>query len=75
MHHHRFRNQQELLPVSTATPIAPAPGAFMICPAVLTQGWMGQRALWLAVYQQAYECAQAVVRPSRLERYHAVSWN
>jgi len=73
--HHRFHCQQELVPVSTATTSAPAAGAFMICPAVLSQGWMGQPWPWLAAYQHAYECAQAVLRPSRLERLQAVSWN
>jgi hypothetical protein len=72
---HRFRHQLKSLPVSTATADAPAAGGFMICPAALAQGWMGQPWLWLAAYQHAYERAQAVVRPSRLERLQAFSWN
>ena len=73
--HHRFRDQQGFAPVSTATADTPAAGAFMICPAALAQGSMGQPWLWLAAYQRAYENAQAVLRPSPVERFQAFSWN
>jgi hypothetical protein len=73
--HHRFRDQLGFVPVSTAAVDTPAAGAFMMCPAVLTQGWMGQPWPWLAIYQRAYECAQAVLRPSPVERFQAFSWN
>ncbi len=75
MHHNRFAHHPEPPPVPTTTKDVPVAGAFMFCPVVLVQGYMAQPCLWLAAYQRAYECAQAVVRPSRLERLHAVSWN
>jgi len=75
MHHHRFRDQLGLASVSTMTAPVPTAEAFMVCPAVLSQGWMGQPCPWRAIYQLAYERAQAVLRPSRLERLQAVSWN
>jgi hypothetical protein len=75
MHHHRFRHQQGFVPVSTAAAAAPAAGAFLVCPVVLSQGWMGQSWPWLAAYQRAYECAQAVLQPSLLERFQTVTLN
>lgn len=74
MHHHRFRNQQGFGPATTAPACVPAVGAFLACPAVLLPGGMGQ-AWSLAAYQMAYERAREVLRPSRLERLQAVSWN
>jgi hypothetical protein len=71
----RLAHLQNVPPLSTAIADAPAAGAYMVCPVVLTQGWMGQPWMWLATYQRAYECAQAVVRPSRLERLQAASLN
>jgi hypothetical protein len=44
----------------------------MVCPVVLQTGaWAWQQ----QIYQWAYEQAQAVVRPSRLERWQAASAN
>lgn len=73
MHHHRFRDQQSFGPVTTATVSTPTTGAFMVCPAVLS-GCMGTLSS-LTAYQAAYERAQAVLRPSIVERLQAVSWN
>ncbi len=75
MHPHRFSQHPKYGPVSTAAENTPVCGAFMVCPPVLMPAGMAQAAPWLAVYQRAYECAQAVVRPSRLERLEAASWN
>jgi hypothetical protein len=75
MHHNRIRPHQESLPISTAVAPVPAADAFVMCPAVLMQGWIGPAWLWMAAYQHAYEVAQAVVRPSLVERLQAVSWN
>jgi hypothetical protein len=47
----------------------------VVCPAALSQGWMGQPCPWRHLYQLAFERAQAVLHPSRLERLQAVSWN
>jgi hypothetical protein len=75
MYHNRIGHSEVSLPISTAVASLPTAEAFVMCPAALMQGWMGQSCLWLAAYQRAYEVAQAVVRPSLLERLHNVSWN
>ncbi len=75
MHHHRFLQQKGFAPLSSVAASAPSASAFMVCPAVLSQGWMGQPCPWRQLYQLAYEQARAVLRPSRLERLQAVSWN
>lgn len=76
MHHHRFEHQLEFAPLSPATAPAAATDSFLVCPAVLLQGWMGQPCPWQAVYELAYKRAQAVMSPSRLERLErAISWN
>ena len=75
MNHHRFRQQMGLALDSTTDAAIPALEAFMVCPAALSQGWAGQTCAWRAIYQLAYERTQAVLRPSRLERFQAVSWN
>lgn len=73
MQHHRFQDQPGFGSVSI--PSTPATGAFLVCPAVLSPGWVGQAWMSSAVYQLAYERALATLRPSRLERLQAVSWN
>jgi len=75
MHHHRLLQQKGFAPLSSAAAPAASVSAFLVCPAALTQGWMGQPCPWRDLYQLAYERAQAVLRPSRLERLQAVSWN
>jgi hypothetical protein len=75
MGHHRFREQQRLVLSPVVTGPVPSREAFMVCPAVLTQGWMGQPCPWRPVYQLAYERALAVLRPSRLERLQRVWCN
>lgn len=75
MSHHRFSSQPGFAPVSTSTAAAPAAGAFLVCPMVLCQGCLEQASPWLAAYQRAYECAQAVVRPSIVERLQSVTLN
>jgi hypothetical protein len=69
MHRDRFVGFQGNGPRSgTAAQVARA-GAFVACPMALLQGGVGPSLLWQQVYQLAFEQAQAVVRPSRLERY------
>lgn len=76
MHHNRLQHQVGFAPLSTETAPAPATDTFLVCPVVLMQGWMGQSCPWQDVYQLAYERAQAVMRPSRVELLHrSVSWN
>jgi hypothetical protein len=67
MQYNRFGGQPELAPFSPAVAAIPAAGAFLICPTVLSQGYMGPAASLLAVYERAFECAEAVVRPSLIE--------
>jgi hypothetical protein len=75
MHQHRFREQQQFSPrPAIATPVLSAT-AFVVCPLMLPQGGMGQQSPWPQLYQLAFEQAQAVLRPSRLERLQAVSLN
>ena len=75
MHRHRFLEREKFTPLPALATTGPSATAFVVCPVVLSQGWMGQPCPWRSIYQLAYEQAQAVVRPSRLERLQAVSWN
>jgi hypothetical protein len=75
MHHHRFSSQPEFAPVSTTAVAAPAAGAFLVCPMALCQGSVGPATPWLAAYQRAYECAQAVIQPSIVERLQRATLN
>ena len=75
MHSHRFRNQLSGMRPAAA-PAQASPGAFVLCPAALLQGVDSGRCLWQQqVYQWAFEQAQAVVRPSILERDLLGVWN
>jgi len=76
MNHNRIQHQFGLAPLSTETAPAAETNTFLVCPVVLLQGGMGQACPWQGIYQLAYERAQAVVRPSRVELIHrSVSWN
>ncbi len=74
MQSHRFRDQ---LGLETRSPVAAtrqSAGGFMVCPVPLQasaaeQSWQQQ------IYQMAFEQAQAVVRPSWLERDVLGVWN
>ncbi len=72
MSQHRFRDLVQPEP-SLPTVGQPAlTSGFMVCPVVLQTGaWAWQQ----QIYQWAYEQAQAVLRPSRLERWQAASVN
>ncbi len=75
MHRHRFRDELDLWPASRPTLPTNAPSGFMACPLALTcvqpQQWVWQQ----CVYQAAFRQAQAVVRPSVLERLTNCAWN
>jgi hypothetical protein len=47
----------------------------MLCPLALVQNHLGGPSAWQRVYQLAFEQAQAVVRPSLLERDLLAHWN
>jgi hypothetical protein len=71
-----FHNRITMEPPPIRLPQPPAPlnpWAFMLCPCVAAsqQQWTFQQML----YQRAYEAAQAVVRPSILERDLLGVWN
>jgi hypothetical protein len=68
MQHNRFSRQQGVSPLSQTVAAVRSTGAFLICPTVLSPGFMGPASPLLAVYHQAYEFAQAVAQPSILER-------
>jgi hypothetical protein len=74
MFHHRF-SEQFAPPAAVAEHPLPTMPGFMLCPLPLPQGWQGQPPPWQFVYQVAYAQAQAVVAPSRLERYLKPIWN
>jgi hypothetical protein len=76
MHHPRFSTEPAV--IRLPQPPAPdiAPHAFMLVPLVMCPGhaleqWLCQQ--W--VYQRAFEMAQAVARPSLLERDLLGVWN
>jgi hypothetical protein len=72
MQHHRFTDQVAGRPREEAAPQAQG---FVLCPLALQQGWQGAACPWQDVYRMAYAQAQAVVRPSLLERVQATNWN
>jgi hypothetical protein len=73
MFHNRITMEPE--PIALPQPPVPAfnPCAFMLCavPATSAQQWTIQQ--WM--YQRAFEVAQAVVRPSLLDRDLLGVWN
>ena len=76
MHLHRFRNHNESYRLPEPPRQQPAPGSFVLYPLGLLQGMTW--AQWLVqqqIYQQAFERAQAVVRPSLPERDLLAVWN
>jgi hypothetical protein len=73
MHRHRFSEQWAQ--AGDPTPAAPTAHGFVQCPLVLMQGQPAASCPWQQVYQLAYEQAQAVVAPSRLERLQRFSPN
>ncbi|HYT92296.1 MAG TPA: hypothetical protein VEL76_26515 [Gemmataceae bacterium] len=67
-------------PESVRLPQPPAPGitpgGFLIAPTAAIPGHCQEQWLWQQwVYQRAFELAQAVVRPSLLERDLLGVWN
>jgi hypothetical protein len=73
MHQHRFSGQ--LLVEDRNEPAMPSAQGFVVCPVALQQGWQGAACPWQQVYQFAYAQAQAVARPSLLERFQEPNWN
>jgi hypothetical protein len=74
--HQRFATELHVMRL----PRPPAPGitpeAFMICPLTQFPGQSPEQWQWQQwLYQQAFEQAQAVARPSLLERDLLGVWN
>lgn len=69
MLHNRFNTEVDSVRFPHPPLRAIAPAAFRLCPATIVQGLtVEQRAFQQWVYQRAFEEAQAVIRPSLLER-------
>ena len=76
MQFHRFRNQLASLRISEMAPSRASESGFMACPAALFVLFAGSPAQWQRhVYELAFREAQAVVRPSILERDLLGVWN
>ncbi len=75
MHRHRFRDQLDLLNAPRPTLPGACAGGFMACPLALVHALPQQWAWQQQVYQAAFRQAQAVVRPSVLERVMNAVWN
>jgi hypothetical protein len=65
--------QSESLPEGGA--LTATVGGFVMCPAALRPATMVECLAWQQLFERAYREAQAVVRPSRLERLQAVTLN
>ena len=74
MFHHRFADLMPSEPLPGAVATA-ASGAFVMCPLALQPATLGGCLMWQQVFARAYREAEAVVRPSRLERLQAVAVN
>ena len=76
MPRHRLRQQHGAAPMPRAQLPELQPGAFILCPASLSQIINCQMLAWqIHVYQAAFREALAVVRPSLPERDLAGVWN
>jgi hypothetical protein len=69
MHAHRFRDLVEGTPMQQPAAQTPQPCAFMACPVILMQTLPGGLQCWqMAVYQLAFEQAQAAQQPAQSRR-------
>ena len=76
MHSHRFRNQTGIWRSTWSQEPPVSAKGFMLCPPALLQFQPGNLPAWQRVYQLAFQEAQAVVRPSLLERDDLLAhWN
>lgn len=77
MAQHRFRHLvEEQFRIPSPPPAQIQPGSFVVCPMVLMQGLtLGQQLCQMAIYQLAFEQAQADLRPSWPERDLLGIWN
>jgi hypothetical protein len=75
MHSHRFRNLTGIWRRSRSQEAPVSAKGFMLCPPALLPAQPASLCAWQGVYQLAFEQAQAVVRPSLLERDLLAHWN
>jgi hypothetical protein len=74
MYHQRIFTEPPVIPLPKPPDPEIAPEAFMLCP-IFFVGGQTQEQWQFWIYQQAFEQAQAVVRPSLLERDLLAFWN
>jgi hypothetical protein len=77
MHHHRFQHLiEQSYPIPRAPHPAVAPTGFMVCPVAIAQFLpCPLHAVQLALYQQAFELAREMARPSIVELDLLGVWN
>jgi hypothetical protein len=76
MHRKRFAREPYVIRLPQPPSPVLAPHAFVLCPLVLPPGQSLEQLLWRQwIYQRAFEQAQAVARPSLLERDLLAVWN
>jgi hypothetical protein len=76
MQHHRFKQQFDSGSLLRAKSTQNAPSGFVFCPLAWALCSNGVPAMWQQqIYQAAFREAQAVVRPSLVERDLLASWN
>jgi hypothetical protein len=76
MPHHRFQEPFDFYRLPQPAVQAPTSGSFVACPAALVQGLSPTQQLWqCSLYQLAFEQAQAMARPSLVERDLLGVWN
>jgi hypothetical protein len=75
MHSHRFLHALEQHPLPQPPRPAVAPTAFILCPIAWQAMLPAQQCFLLAIYQAAFQEAQAVARPSLPERDLLGVWN
>ena len=69
MQAHRFRELVEGIPTQQFPPQPAQPNGFMACPMMLMQAMSGGLQFWqIAVYQLAFEQAQAEQQPAQSRR-------
>jgi hypothetical protein len=76
MPRHRFLEFYEVESLPRSQPTSIPVGAFCACPMALLSATGGAPAPWqMSLYQRAFAEAQAVLRPSILERDLLANWN
>jgi hypothetical protein len=76
MFRHRLAHEADYYRLPEPPPPAVRPGSFLLCTVAVMPGWTTDQWAGLQqVYVYAFEQAQAVARPSLLERELLAIWN